>query len=85
MSLLGRIVNQLGINQPATEAEIAEDLNVRLCNCAECRKLLVAIADFPKFRNECLRVLGEYPHELRAVAAKIKDRPYCWNCLETKR
>lgn len=86
MSLFGGwIESALKQPEPEDEKQLAERLNVAVCNCAECGRELVAVKDFQRFRVACLRAFNAKPENLPAVAGRIKERPYCYECLTRRK
>ena len=62
------------VKRKAPRREAANVDDVRLVNCAECRKELLAKGERSK--------LPDRFRDLSEVAGRINDRPYCDGCLE---
>lgn len=83
MGLFGGWIES-AMRDPQEEIDVAERLNVAVCNCAGCGRQLVAVKDFQRFAVACLRAFNAKPAALPAVAGRIKERPYCHGCLNSK-
>lgn len=62
------------------EQDLPPDL--RVCNCAGCRKLLVGYADRQAHKDAHG---NSNVSRLELVAERIRDRPYCLACVLEKR